>query len=51
MKFQDSELESRPLSDKIEYVLDELMGVIPGLFRKDVTPPQIADESESNDDY
>ena len=36
LKFHGSELEDRPLHDKIEFVIDEMVGVIPNLTRKEV---------------
>jgi hypothetical protein len=50
MKYRDSsEYKDLVLAQKIEYVLDEILGLI-NVVRKDPEIIQI-DESESDDDY
>ena len=51
IKFQASELEELHLSKKIEFVIDEMVGLVPGLQRQEVKADQQFEETESDSDY
>jgi hypothetical protein len=51
MKFKGSDLDTLPLNEKIEFVLDDLFTAVKGLKRKPVVIQEEFEETASDSDY